>query len=474
MITVIGFGSFGRKVVNFIKNREPITIIDKNIDDADDLVKDGVKVIIGDATEDETLKRAEIDKADIVLILTNSSEINRTIAEKVCMLSPNSYKIARAIPRYPELYSGLNIDKIINIFESGAKDIAKEVENAKLKRKLMQLKSILIEGKKKCIELEKTEEKKSPLLIITHINPDPDAIASAMALKTIAEKWGVDADIAYGGSIGYDENKAMVNLLGVNLLNVENINLNNYCVIAVVDTSTLKQLPLEIQNIDIIIDHHNNADLTAKYMDIRPEVGATASILTQYLMELEIEPSRNLATALFYGIQSDTDYFKRETSKLDFEAAAYLQGYIDPTLLNMIENPEISTEVMEVLARAIMNRRVVKGNIALAYVGEISNRDALPKAADFLLKMEGISTTFVFGIVGDEIHISARTKDLRLNLGEILNKAFGGGGHQTAAAAKIPLGIFKAVSDKEALRKLVEEAIRAKILEVIGIKEKEK
>lgn len=209
-------------------------------------------------------------------------------------------------------------------------------------------------------------------------------------------------------------------------------------------------------------------------MDIRPDVGATASILTQYLMELEMEPSRNLATALFYGIQADTDYFKREVSKLDFEAAAYLQGYIDASLLNMIENPEISTEVMEVLAKAIMNRKVVKGNIALAYVGEISNRDALPKAADFLLKMEGISTTFVFGIVGDEIHISARTKDLRLNLGEILSKAFGGGGHQTAAAAKIPLGIFKSVSDKEALRKLVEEAIRAKILEIIGIKEEEK
>ena len=472
MIIVIGFGSFGKKVVNFIKNKEPITIIDEDIEDTDDLAKEGIKIVSGDATEEETLKRAEIDKADIVLILTNSPDINRKIAEKVCELSPNSYKIARAIPRYPELYMGLNIDKIINILESGAKDIAKEVENAKLKKKLMKLRSLLKEGKKKCIKSEEDEER-VPLLIITHTNPDPDAIASAMALKTIAEKWGIDAEIAYGGSIGYDENKAMVNLLGVNLLNVENINLDNYCVIAVIDTSSSKQLPIHLPRIDIIIDHHNNADLTAKYADIRPEVGATSSILTQYLMELEIEPSRNLATALFYGIQSDTDYFKRETSKLDFEAAAYLQGYIDATILNMIENPEISTEIMEVIAKAIMNRKVVKGNIALAYVEEITNRDALPKAADFLLKMEGISTTFVFGIVGDEIHISARTKDLRLNLGEILNKAFGGGGHQTAAAAKIPLGIFKAVSDKGALRKLVEEAIRAKILEVIGIKEEE-
>ncbi|CAB3287252.1 Kef-type K+ transport systems (NAD-binding component fused to domain related to exopolyphosphatase) [Methanocaldococcus lauensis] len=475
MITVIGYGTFGKKVVNLIKNKEPITIIDIKIDDIDDLLKEGIKAIVGDATDENVLKKAEIDKADIVLILTNNPDINRKIAEKVCELSPKSYKIARAIPGYHELYMGLNIDKVINILESGAKDIAKEVEGAKLKRKLMRLKYLLLEGKKKCInEKENEEESKRPLLILTHTNPDPDAIASAMALKTISEKWGVEAEIAYGGSIGYDENKAMINLLGINLLNIENVNLNDYCIIAVVDTSTSKQLPILPPKIDIIIDHHNNSDLTAEYVDIRPKVGATSTILTQYLMELNIEPSRNLATALFYGIQSDTDYFKRETSKLDFEAAAYLQGYIDATLLNMIENPEISTEVMEVLARAIMNRKVVKGNIALAYVGEISNRDALPKAADFLLKMEGISTTFVFGIVGDEIHISARTKDLRLNLGEILNKAFGGGGHQTAAAAKIPLGIFKAVSDKEALRKLVEEAIRTKILEVIGIKEEEK
>ncbi|ENN95947.1 hypothetical protein J422_04875 [Methanocaldococcus villosus KIN24-T80] len=463
MIVVIGFGSFGRKVVNFIKNKEPITIIDKQIEDIDDLIKENIKVVVGDATEEETLKKANIENADIVLILTNS-EVNRNIAEKVCELSPNSYKIARAVQGYPELYSGLNIDKIVNILESGAKDIANEVDNAKLKRKLMKLKSIILEKKKKC------NGKK--MLILTHINPDPDAIASAMALKTICEKWDVEADIGYGGNIGYDENKTMVNLLEVNLLSIDQINIDDYCIIAAVDFSSSKQLPMEVEKLDIIIDHHANGDLEADYKDIL-NVGATSSILTNYLKELNMEPSRKLATALFYGIESDTNNFKRGVTRFDFECAAYLQSYIDTTILEMIENPEISTEIMEVIAKAIINRQVVKGNIALSYVGEITNRDALPKAADFLLKMEGISTTFVFGIVGDYIEISARTKDVRLNLGEILKKAFGGGGHQTAAGARIELGIFKAVSDKEALRKLVEEAIKAKILEVIGIKEKE-
>ncbi|WP_457612215.1 DHH family phosphoesterase [Methanocaldococcus sp.] len=470
MILLIGYGTFGKKVANLIKDKESITIIDKEIDNKDDLIKEGFRVVVGDATEEKTLKEAHIEDADIILILTNEPQTNRAIAELVCKLNPSSYKIARAIPGYPEIYEGLDIDKIINILESGAKEIAHEIDEAKIKIKLMNLKEILLRGKREFCKNK--DNKKATLLILTHKNPDPDAIASAMALKTIAEKWEVTADIAYGGNIGYDKNKAMVNLLEIKLINIKEVKLDDYCIIALVDTSTAKQLDIEVEKLDIIIDHHQNPDLSAEYEDIRPDVGATSTILTQYLKELNIEPTRKLATALFYGIQSDTDYFRREVSKLDFEAASYLQPYIDATILNMIENPEISTEVMEVIARAIMNRKVIKGNIALSYVGEISNRDALPQAADFLLKMEGISTTFVFGIVGDKIHISARTKDLRINLGEILKEAFGGGGHQTAAAASIPLGIFSSVSDKEALRKLVEEAIRNKILNVMGVKEK--
>ena len=183
---------------------------------------------------------------------------------------------------------------------------------------------------------------------------------------------------------------------------------------------------------------------------------------------------QDLATALYYAICSDTNYFKRKTSKKDFEAAGYLQDLMDPKTLEMIENPEIDTEAMEILANAILNRKVIKNSIALSYVGMIKNRDALAKTADFLLKMEGITTTYVFGISENKIHISARTKDLRIDVGDIMKKAFGGGGHQSSAAASVELGIFESVSDKQSLRKLVEEAIRAKILEVIGIKEEEK
>lgn len=128
---------------------------------------------------------------------------------------------------------------------------------------------------------------------------------------------------------------------------------------------------------------------------------------------------------------------------------------------------------MEILGKAIMNRKIIKGNLALSYVGTLKNRDALPRAAEFLLKMEGISTTYIFGIAENEIHISSRTKDLRVDVGNIMKTAFGGGGHQSSAAASVELGIFQSVSDKQSLRKLVEEAIQAKIFETMGIEEEE-
>ncbi|AEH07225.1 DHH family phosphoesterase [Methanothermococcus okinawensis] len=485
MILIIGYGSFGRKVVNYAKTMDKVVVIDKNASVFDSLEKVDFTYVIGDASEKETLERAFIKDADTILVLTNEYEINKKIAELVSELNPKGYLIVRGIVKYPELYSGIKVNKIIYPIECAAKEVIHEIEKSKLRRKLMDLEEVVMNVKirhhNNISENPKTAENsengngdnKVPFLIVMHNNPDPDSIASAMALKRIMEKWGVDSDITYGGKIGFDENKAMINLLGVKLTHIEDINLENYAGIAVVDASSSKVLPIDTNHykIDIIIDHHDNGDLTANYMDIRPDIGAAATILTEYIIQLNMTPKQDLATALYYAICTDTNYFKRKTSKKDFEAAGYLQDLMDPKTLEMIENPEMDTETMDVLAKAIINRKIIRSSIALSYVGMIKNRDALPKAADFLLKMEGITTTYVFGISENKIHISARTKDLRIDVGDIMKRAFGGGGHQNSAAASIDLGIFESVSDKDSLKKLVEEAIQTKILEAMGIEE---
>ena len=481
MILVIGYGSLGRKVVNNAKNIDKVTVIDKNEAVFESLENGDFNYVIGDASELDVLERAKVKEADTLLVLTNDYELNRKIVEITSELNSKAYIIARGIIKYPELYNGLDINKIIYPLESAAKDSVNEIEKSKLRRKLAELKEVANNAKKSFNEHysekedETQENHKAPFLILMHRNPDPDAMASAMALKTIFDKWGVSSEIAYGGKIGYDENKAMVNLLSIKLNQIDEINLSRYCSIAVVDSSSAKTLPIDIEGskLAVIIDHHNDSDIVAKYMDIMPEIGATATILTNYLLGLDITPNRDLATALYYAITSDTNYFKRKTSKKDFEAASYLQGLMDPKVLEMIENPDMDTETMEILGKAIMNRKIIKGNLALSYVGTLKNRDALPRAAEFLLKMEGISTTYIFGIAENEIHISSRTKDLRVDVGNIMKTAFGGGGHQSSAAASVELGIFQSVSDKQSLRKLVEEAIQAKIFETMGIEEEE-
>jgi nanoRNase/pAp phosphatase (c-di-AMP/oligoRNAs hydrolase) len=141
-------------------------------------------------------------------------------------------------------------------------------------------------------------------------------------------------------------------------------------------------------------------------------------------------------------------------------------------MIEKMEGPAISTETLDVLGTAIKNRQIYS-SFLISFAGFINDRDSLPQAADFLLRLEGISTVLVFGVIKDNVYISSRNKDVRINIGEVLKKAFGdvggAGGHAHAAGARIPLGIFGDITDKEALAKLITEAIKKRFLSAIGI-----
>jgi nanoRNase/pAp phosphatase (c-di-AMP/oligoRNAs hydrolase) len=227
--------------------------------------------------------------------------------------------------------------------------------------------------------------------------------------------------------------------------------------------------------VNIIIDHHPlpDADIDADFIDIRPHVGAAATILTKYLQELNIDIDSELATALLYGIRTDTLDFKRNTDSSDLSAASYLYPVSDHDILEQLERPSMSIETLDVLGEAINSRQVV-GSYLLSNVGSIRNRDTLPQAADYLLNLEGISTSIVFGVTEEKIFISGRSNDIRVNLGDIMKRAFGedaGGGHATAAAAQIPLGVFSVSKDRQTLLRLVNEAVVKRFLAAVGVEE---
>ena len=322
--------------------------------------------------------------------------------------------------------------------------------------------------------LSTLRELSGPLLVVAHDNPDPDAIASAIGLARVADSVGIPADPCYGGEIAHQENRAMVNLLNLSLQTFDGIDLDDYDGVALVDHSRAginDSLP-EGHPVDVVIDHHPpRGPVAGSFIDIRPDVGATSTLIEEYLSRLGIEPDRELATALLYGIRIDTKDFTRSTSIPDFEAAASLSAHADESTLERVESPSVSPETLRVLARAIEGRDV-RGSTVASCVGEITDRDTLAQAAERLLALDGVTVTFVYGYMDGVIYGSARARGADLDIGELLRDALdpvgSAGGHATMAGAQVPLGILEEVSESESLPEVVETFVSGRFFEALG------
>ncbi len=313
--------------------------------------------------------------------------------------------------------------------------------------------------------------------IFAHDNPDPDAIASAVGLRRIATEFGVDAEACYYGEISHQENRALVNLFEFELRDLPaDADLSEFDVFALVDHSrpgVNNGLP-EDTPIDIVIDHHPPREpIHARFVDLRSDIGATSTLIAEYLRRFGIEPGEALASGLLYGIRTDTQEFRRGVSVADFEAAAGLVEPADSDRLRQVESPSVSAETLKTIGNAISNR-TLREEVLATCVGRISDRDTLAQAADKLLDMEGVTTTLVFGHTDEVVFVSARARGTDRNLGEILREAFGqiggAGGHADMAGAQIPVGMLTDETDDEADRSsVIADVITERFFEALGI-----
>jgi len=308
--------------------------------------------------------------------------------------------------------------------------------------------------------------------VLMHPNPDPDAMASALGVAAIADRAGTEAELYYPGQIRHQENRAFRTVLAMEATNVSSV--------AGIDGEVVlvdHNEPRGIQSAGritpyAVVDHHPGDGVGKAHTDVRTEYGACATIITEYFQELGYEapdaddgdgdPKRplpaNVATGLMYGIQADTNNLTKGCSPAEFDASAYLYDAIDENALDRIANPSADAEVLDTKATAITEREL-KAPFAIADVGSVSNLDAIPQAADELLGLEGVQAVVVFGDEegADTIHVSGRSRDDRVHMGEALESVVedipmaDAGGHARMGGGQLSIPHMKGLREDSGL-----------------------
>jgi nanoRNase/pAp phosphatase (c-di-AMP/oligoRNAs hydrolase) len=459
---ILGCGSVGRAVVEAVASwpgELDAVVADRGRTDA--LRDDTVDAVLGDPADPSNYP----DAVDVVFVAGNDPEANLAAARS----ARDAFQSALVVAHVPVAASDETraavesvADRVVDarsVLATRALDVASDETTERMARLLRALRGV--DGR---------------LAVVAHDNPDPDAIASALALVRIAASVGVAADACHFGDISHQENRALVNLLDIELRTLSDPGeIDEYDAVALVDHSR----PGVNDGLDpgtdvaIVIDHHPpRVPITAEFVDLRSDVGATSTLLTEYLERLGIEPDRVLATALLFGIRVDTKDFTREVSDTDYEAAAFLLGHADAATLNRVEAPSMNAEVLDTLGRAVRNRDV-RGTTLVTGVGEIRDRDVLAQAADRLLEMDGVRLSLVYGFADGTVYVSGRARGTDIDLGETLRDALGAigsaGGHADMAGAQVPLGILEDVADgsKEQLARVVDDVIKGRFFETL-------
>jgi nanoRNase/pAp phosphatase (c-di-AMP/oligoRNAs hydrolase) len=284
-------------------------------------------------------------------------------------------------------------------------------------------------------------------LIMPHNDPDPDAIASAAGLSHLLVKHkGIESRIVHRGIVGRAENKALVRYLKNPLHPLTASDLARGSPILLVDTQPgtgNNALPKGAVPA-VVLDHHPRQSETdgVPFADVRPDVGATSTILAEYLKASGSALPAPLATALFYGIKSDTMGLARNASPEDVATYLYLQPRIDIEALGDIERAQVPADYFRKLVTTLQATRIY-GGVVVSYAGSMHRPDLAAEMADLLLRLQGAQWVIVMGTYEDELILAVRTRRRQGGAGLLVQQMVGSlgtaGGHGVMAAGHVPL-----------------------------------
>jgi nanoRNase/pAp phosphatase (c-di-AMP/oligoRNAs hydrolase) len=285
------------------------------------------------------------------------------------------------------------------------------------------------------------------VLIMLHNDPDPDAMASGLALRNLLRRTKTTAIIGALQGVTRPENLRMINLLDIQVEAITPESIGTFDRVAMVDVQPHYFGGL-IDRVDLVIDHHpEQPGYTAVFKDIRADYGSTSTILTEHLRAVDVNISERTATAMLYAIKSDTLFFNRQASRVDIEAFSYLYPLADAALIRKMEGSDITLERLEYVIRAFQSS-LLEEQVFCAFLGASPREDFIPYVADFFLQLEQVKWTVIAGVVGDSLIISVRNLGYSKNAGEFVRRFFAelgsAGGHRAMAKAVVPMAAFRA------------------------------
>lgn len=285
------------------------------------------------------------------------------------------------------------------------------------------------------------------VVLVSHVNPDPDALASMLGLKVLLEHCqpGKHVTLTVDGMIARAENRAMVDLVPVPVVPVGDVLIDANTAVVMVDSQPhTGRRASEDAVPHVVIDHHETGgDLTGVvFRDIRPNLGATSTMVTGYLLERHVPIAPRLATALLYGIESESAGYPREASSLDDGALVWLFPRADKDLLARIRNPKLPQSHFATFQHALANAFLYR-DVVVSWCGHVSQPDIIAEIADFFIRFDQVNWALTVGIFDGLMKFSLRVSQLGGHSGEVLRDVLDGmgtaGGHDKRAGGAIPL-----------------------------------
>ena len=393
-------------------------------------------VSVGDAKRVDTFVKADITPATCVIVEDNGRRSLRKIIQSIRAAGGTLIWIFGTTPedsaRGDALKSSFPEVNTLTLAELTGPPLQLELGRSVDRQRVQQYQRYLSDADR--------------ILILLHNDPDPDAIASGLALRNLLRRTRQTAIIGCMYGVTRPENLRMLKLLDLQIEVLTAAQIKSFDRIALVDVQP-HYFPGLLPHVDLVIDHHpEQAGYNAVFKDIRAHYGSTSTILTEHMRAVDIDISERTATAMLYAIKSDTLFFNRQANRADLDAFSYLYPIADATMIRKMEGSEITADRLDFVIKAWQHGRMLE-HVFCAFIGEPSREDFIPYVADFYLQLENVQWSVISGVVNDTFVVSVRNLGYSRNAGDFVRRWFNdigsAGGHRTMAKAVVPLEAFQ-------------------------------